>query len=82
MCLKKLNVCTSQFYKEIVPGHERLNFEPAWRLKVKLKQLNAKITGDVTAEDLTTHREVDRSIIDGLLHEETFFFKKSFFEHI
>ena len=73
--LKKLNVYTSQSHKEIALGYKRVNFEPAWRLNIKLKKLNAKIFGGGSAE-------VDRNIIDDLLHEKLFSFKKSFFEPI
>ena len=67
MLQKKLNVLTSQVHREMTPGNKRLHFEHARCLKANLKQYNVNIFGDGSAENLTTSRNIDNEVIDGLL---------------
>ena len=52
----------------MTPGKTRLHFEHARSLKANLKQDNVNIFGDGPARNLTTGREIDEEVIDGLLH--------------
>ena len=45
-----------------------MHFEHARSLKANLKQHNVNIFGDGSARNLTTGREIDKEVIDGLLH--------------
>ena len=68
MLRKKLNVFTSHAHSEMTPGNKRLHFEHARSLKANLKQYNVNIFGDGLAANLTTGRDIDKEIVDGLLH--------------
>ena len=65
MLRKKLNVFTSHAHSEMTPGNKRLHFEHARSLKANLK---VNIFGDGLAANLTTGRDIDKEIVDGLLH--------------
>ena len=47
-----------------------MHFEHVRSLNDKLKQHNVSICGDGPARNLTTGREIDREVIDVLLHVE------------
>ena len=70
MLRRKLKVFTLQVHKEVTPGNKRLHFEHVRSLEAKLKQYNVSIFGDGSARNLTTGWEIDKGVIDGLLHAE------------
>ena len=90
MLRKKLNAFTSQVHKEMKPGNKRLYFEDAWSLKANLKQYKVNSFGDGSTRILTTGREINEEVIDGLPHVRFSAFvqdrleegKKSFFKPI
>ena len=68
---QKLHVFTSQFDKEMTPGNKRLHFEHfehAHNLKASLKQYSVNIFGDGPGRNLTTSREIDNGVTDGVSH--------------
>ena len=54
----------------MTPGNKRLHFEHVRSIKAKRKQYNVNIFGDGLTRNLTTGREIDREVIDSLLHTE------------
>ena len=56
----------------MTPGKKRLHFQHAWSLQANLKQYNVNIFGDGPARNLTTGREIDKEVINSLLHVSGF----------